>query len=68
MTYLAAVHECISAHAQHRDRIGADAISAMLSLPRSQHRKYAAYQRKDIKDVCLNAIEYAEQESKHVDH
>lgn len=62
-TYFAAASECAAMHRAHRDRIGADAISVMLSRPRPEHRKFANYQREDIRDVCLNAISYAEQES-----
>lgn len=63
MSYRAAVHECLRVHRQQQDHIGADAISAMISRPRSEHRKFASYQKADLRDVCLNAVTYAEQEA-----
>ena len=63
MSYRAAIHECLRAHRQQRDHIGADAISAMYSRPRSEHRKFATYQKQAVRDVCLNAISFAEQEA-----
>jgi hypothetical protein len=63
MTYKAAIYECIRTHREQGDMIGAHAISAMYSRPHSEHRKFAAYQKQSVRDVCLNAVAFAEQES-----
>jgi hypothetical protein len=63
VTYRAAIHECIRTHREQGDMIGAHAISAMYSRPRSEHRKFADYQTQAVRDVCLNAVSFAEQES-----
>jgi len=54
---------CALEHKQSRDIIGARAIAVMLNKPRSEHREFADRQRSDIRDTCLNAIAFAEQES-----
>lgn len=64
MTYNAAMNVCALEHKQSRDVIGARAIAVMLAKPRDEHREFAERQRGDIRDTCLNAIAFAEQESR----
>lgn len=62
MTYTAAMSVCAFEHKQNSDFIGARAIAVMINKPRNEHREFAESQRADIRDTCLNAIAFAEQE------
>jgi hypothetical protein len=62
VAYNAAIKDCYDSHCENNDSQGADALAAMRALHRKEHQQFAKRRRGYPKQVCLNAIAYAEQE------
>lgn len=62
MNYTLAVRECLASHHEHFDTDGVNALAELLRFPRSLHKSVASRMPGYQRDVCLNAIGYAEQE------
>jgi len=63
LKYFTAMKVCAVEHKRSHDVIGARGIAVMINKPRNEHREFAERQRADIRDTCLNAIAFSEQES-----
>ena len=61
--YRLAIRDCLEAHRAHGDMIGENALSTMLSLPSSDHKAFALRRFNYAREVCLNAIDYANQDA-----